>query len=160
MVLCPQGLISTNAFCLSVMIRVICSHQNGSEKRPQKYPTLDEEANQLLADFQAKFSPDFLASLSGVEMLNTIFLNAANAENVCRVLEFGPQIKDTFGSIKGGNAYKYGLYFSTQGAWMTGSHQKPRQLTEEEAIEVGTKLRDHLVAGAKAIKRIWFSGNY
>ncbi len=65
---------------------------------------------------------------------------------------FGPQIKDTFGSIKGGNAYKYGLYFSTQGAWMTGSHQKPRQLTEEEAIEVGTKLRDHLVAGAKAIK--------
>jgi len=35
---------------------------------------------------------------------------------------------------------------------MTGSHQKPRQLTEEEAIEVGTKLRDHLVAGAEAIK--------
>ena len=35
---------------------------------------------------------------------------------------------------------------------MTGSHQKPRQLTEEEAIEVGTKLRDHLVDGAKAIK--------
>lgn len=117
-----------------------------------EYPTLDEEANQLLADFQTKFAPEFLASLSGVEMLNTIFLNAVNAENVCRVLEFGPQIKDTFGSIKGGNAYKYGLYYSTQGAWMTGSHQKPRQLTEEEAIEVGAKLRDHLVAGANAIK--------
>lgn len=117
-----------------------------------EYPTLDEEANQLLADFQTKFAPEVLASLSGVEMLNTIFLNAANAENVCRILEFGPQIKDTFGSIKGGNAYKYGLYYSTQGAWMTGSHQKPRQLTEEEAIEVGTKLRDHLVAGANAIK--------
>lgn len=73
-------------------------------------------------------------------------------ELMCRVLEFGPQIKDTFGSIKGGNAYKYGLYYSTQGAWMTGSHQKPRQLTEEEAIEVGAKLRDHLVAGANAIK--------
>lgn len=85
-------------------------------------------------------------------MLNTIFLNAVDADNVCRVLEFGPQIKDTFGSIKGGNAYKYGLYYSTQGHWMTGSHQKPRQLTEEEAIEVGTKLRDHLVAGAEAIK--------
>ena len=108
-----------------------------------EYPTLDEEAKQLLADFQTKFAPEFLASLSGVEMLNTIFLNAVNAENVCRVLEFGPQIKDTFGSIKGGNAYKYGLYYSTQGAWMTGSHQKPRQLTEEEAIEVGAKLRDH-----------------
>lgn len=122
------------------------------QEKATEYPTLDDEAEKLLADFQAKFNPEYLASLSGVEMLNTIFLNAANAENVCRILEFGPQIKDTFGSIKGGNAYKYGLYYSTQGAWMTGSHQKPRQLTEEEAIEVGTKLRDHLVAGANAIK--------
>ena len=121
-------------------------------EKASEYPTLDEEASQLLADFQSKFAPDFLASLSGVEMLNTIFLNAANSENLCRFLEFGPQIKDTFGSIKGGTAYKYGLYYSTQGAWMTGSGQKPHQLTEDEAIEVGAKLRDHLVAGANAIK--------
>lgn len=117
-----------------------------------EYPTLDAEAKQLLADFQRKFAPDYLASLTGVEMLNTIFLNAENAENVCRVLEFGAQIKDTFGSIKGGNAYKYGLYYSTQGSWMTGSGQKPHKLTEDEAVEIGTKLRDHLVAGAYAIK--------
>lgn len=122
------------------------------QEKATEYPSLDDEAEKLLADFQAKFNPEYLASLSGVEMLNTIFLNAANAENVCRVLEFGPQIKDTFGSIKGGNAYKYGLYYSSQGSWMTGSGQKPRQLTEEEAIEVGAKLRDHLVAGANAIK--------
>jgi hypothetical protein len=121
-------------------------------EKAAEYPNLDEEAKQLLADFQDKFNPDYLASLSGVDMLNTIFLNAVDADNVCRVLEFGPQIKDTFGSIKGGNAYKYGLYYSTQGHWMTGSHQKPRQLTEDEAIEVGAKLRDHLVAGAEAIK--------
>ena len=122
------------------------------QEKAAEYPTLDNEANELLADFQAKYNPEYLASLSGVEMLNTIFLNAANAENLCRILEFGPQIKDTFGSIKGGTAYKYGLYYSTQGFWMTGSGQKPRQLTEEEAIEVGIKLRDHLVAGANAIK--------
>ncbi len=121
-------------------------------EKAAEYPTLDEEANQLLADFQSKFAPDYLASLSGIEMLNTIFLNSSNAENVCHVLEFGPRIKDIFGSIKGGNAYKYGLYYSTQGTWMTGSHQKPRQLTEEEAVEVGTELRNHLVAGANAIK--------
>lgn len=122
------------------------------QEKAAEYPTLDSDATSLLADFQEKFAPDYLASLSGIEMLNTIFLNATNTENLCRVLEFGPQIKDTFGSIKGGNAYKYGLYYSTQGHWMTGSHQKPRQLTEEEAIEVGVKLRDHLVAGAEAIK--------
>ncbi len=122
------------------------------QEKAAEYPTLDNEANELLADFQAKYNPEYLASLSDVEMLNTIFLNASNTENVCRVLEFGPQFKDTFGSIKGGTAYKYGLYYSTQGSWMTGSGQKPRQLTEEEAIEVGTELRDHLVAGANAIK--------
>lgn len=121
-------------------------------EKAAEYPTLDDEAKQLLADFQDKFNPDYLASLSGTDMLNTIFLNAVDADNVCRVLEFSPQIKDTFGSIKGGNAYKYGLYYSTKGHWMTGSHQKPRQLTEDEAIEVGAKLRDHLVAGAEAIK--------
>ena len=122
------------------------------QEKAAEYPTLDSEANALLEDFQQKFAPEYLASLSGIEMLNTIFLNATNTENLCRVLEFGAQIKDMFGSIKGGNAYKYGLYYSTQGQWMTGSHQKPRQLTEEEAIEVGAKLRDHLVDGAKAIK--------
>lgn len=121
-------------------------------EKAEENPTLDAEARTLLSDFQEKFSPDYLASLSGIDMLNTIFLNSVNAENVCRTLEFAPKIKDTFGSIKGGNAYKYGLYYSSQGAWMTGSHQKPRQLTEEEAIEVGTKIRDHLVAGARAIK--------
>lgn len=122
------------------------------KEKAAEYPLLDNEANELIAEFKEKFSPEHLSALSGVEMLNTIFLNAVNAENLCRVLEFGPQIKDTFGSIKGGNAYKYGLYFSNQGHWMTGSHQKPRQLTEDEAIEVGAKLRDHLVAGAEAIK--------
>lgn len=121
-------------------------------EKATEYPLLDKEANELLVEFQTKFAPEYLASLSGIDLLNTIFLNATNTENLCRVLEFGAQIKDMFGSIKGGNAYKYGLYYSSQGQWMTGSHQKPRQLTEEEAIEVGTKLRDHLVAGAKAIK--------
>ncbi len=121
-------------------------------EKASEYPNLDTEANQILTDFQNMFAPDYLKSLSGIELLNTIFINAVNTENLCRMLEFGRQIKDIFGSIKGGNSYKYGLYYSNQGSWMTGSHQKPRQLTEEEAIEVGTKLRDRLVAGANAIK--------
>ena len=122
------------------------------KEKAVEYPSLDDEAKQLLSDFYQKFNPDHLEALSGIDMLNAIFLNAVNTDNLCRVLEFGPKIKDMFGSIKGGNAYKYGLYYSTQGQWMTGSHQKPRQLTEDEAIEIGTKLRDHLIAGARAIK--------
>ncbi len=122
------------------------------KEKAADYPTLDDEAAELLESFNDRFAPSVLSSYSGIELLNNLFLNATNADNLCRVLEFGPKIKDVFGSIKGGNAYKYGLFFSTQGSWMTGSHQKPRALTEEEAIEIGTSIRDHLVAGAKAIE--------
>ena len=121
-------------------------------EKATEYPTLDKEANDLLIAFQKKFSPEYLSSLNGADILNTIFLNANNPENICRILEFDPQIRDFFGSIKGGNAYKYGLFYSSQGTWMSGSHQKPHQLSEDEAITLGTKYRDRLVAGAKAIK--------
>lgn len=120
--------------------------------KAKDYPTFDAEAKQLLVDFQKKFAPDILASLSGIELLNTVFLNPTNPENLCRILEFDSQIKDTFGSIKGGTSHKYGLYYSAQGVWTTGSARKSYELIEEEAIELGEKLRDHLVAGAKAIE--------
>ena len=122
------------------------------KEKATDYPTLDGEAAELLNSFKERFAPSVLAGYSGLELLNNIFLNATNADNLCRVLEFGPKIKDIFGSIKGGNAYKYGLFFSSQGCWMTGSHQKPRTLTEDEAIGIGTSIRDHLVAGANAIE--------
>ena len=155
---CGDGILSTS---LELYNRFLCEQTETTnlmftpewfQEAAAEYPTFNSEAEKLIDDFQAKFNPEYLASLSGLEMLNTIFLNPVNPENMCRVLEFDPQIKDTFGSIKGGNAYKYGLYFSTKGVWMAGSHQKPRQLTEKEAIEVGTKLRDYLVAGANSIK--------
>ena len=121
------------------------------KEKAYEYPTLDAEAKELLVAFQSKFSPDILAALTGKDILTCIFLNNENVENLCRVLEFGPKIKEVFGSIKGGTSYKYGLYYSTQGKWMAGSHQKPQALSEEEAITVGARIRDHLVAGANAI---------
>lgn len=119
--------------------------------KAEDYPELENEAKTLLLEFRQNFNPAYLSTLSGIELIKTIFLNPDNTENLCRVLEFDSQIREVFGSIKGGTSYKYGLFFSSQGQWMTGSHQRPRQLTTEEAIAVGTKLRDHLVAGAQAI---------
>ncbi len=117
-----------------------------------QYPELDATAADLIRDFQERYSYSQLEALQGTDILHRIFLNTQNADNLCRVLEFGPQIKDIFGSIKGGNAYKYGLFYSSQGYWVSGSHQHPRQLNETEAIAIGTRIRDHLVAGAKAIE--------
>lgn len=121
--------------------------------KAKDYPSLDGEATALQSDFQTRFSPVQLKALSGLDLLNGMFLNSTNFENLCRVLEFDSRFADLFGSIKGGNAYKYGLYFSTKGYWVTGSHQKPQQLSEADAITLGTDIRNKLLAGVEIIER-------
>lgn len=125
---------------------------NWFREKAKEYPTLDSEALALLQDFQKKFAPNILAALEGENLLNTIFLNDENHDNLCRTLEFGAKIKDTFGSIKGGTSFKYGLYYSTQGVWMMGSSRKPSKLSVDEAVTIGTAIRDRLVAGVAAIE--------
>lgn len=120
-------------------------------EKASDYPTLDAEATTLLLDFQKRFAPSILAELKDTDVLYTIFLNDKKPDNLCRTLEFGAKIKDTFGSIKGGTSYKYGLYYSSQGSWVTGSSRKPNKLTEEEAVAVATEIRDRLVSGAEVI---------
>lgn len=121
------------------------------KEKETDYPGLDAEAADLLTTFNEQFSPNHLAVLSGTELLNSVFINSQNPENLHRVLEFAPRIKDVFGSIKGGNAHKYGLYYARNGYWMTGSVRNPQKLSEYEAIELGTKIRDQLIAGANVI---------
>lgn len=122
-------------------------------EKAANYPELDSEANNLATEFLNRFSIEYLSSLSGTDLLNNIFLNDQNADNLCRVLEFNAKNREIFGSISGGTAYKYGLFFSpNQKTWMTGSSRKPQSLTEDEAIALGSEIRDRLVAGAKAIQ--------
>ena len=121
-------------------------------EKAKDYPELDTESANLLSDFKSEFSPERLKELSGKELLHTIFLNNEKTENLCRILEFAPEIRDLFGSIKGGSAYKYGLYFSIDGKWMAGTNRNPKELTEDEAVELGTRIRDCLIAGADVIE--------
>ena len=66
--------------------------------------------------------------------------------NLCYVLEMDKDMREIFGSIAGGAAYKFGLFFhkKTQ-SWTCGSPAKPVKLTENEAI------RNDLVVGAEII---------
>ena len=61
-------------------------------------------------------------------------------------------IREIFGSIAGGAAYKFGLFFhkKTQ-SWTCGSPAKPVKLTENEAIQKAEEIRNDLVAGAEII---------
>lgn len=61
-------------------------------------------------------------------------------------------MREIFGSIAGGAAYKFGLFFhkKTQ-SWTCGSPTKPVKLTENEAIQKAEEIRNDLVAGAEII---------
>ena len=61
-------------------------------------------------------------------------------------------MREIFGSIAGGAAYKFGLFFhkKTQ-SWTCGSPAKPVKLTENEAIQKAEEIRNDLVEGAEII---------
>lgn len=116
--------------------------------------TVDEEAAELYGEFKSKFAPEVLNTLSGIDILHRIFLNETDKkDSLCYVLEYDKRY-GLFGSLAGGTAFKYGLFYSWNNkSWMTGGSRKQEKLTEEQAIELGTKIRDELVLGAEIIGR-------
>ena len=122
-------------------------------EKGKAYLYLDEEATKTRDDFLKKYNPEKLKELEGVALLRTIFLNDENKDNLCYQLEFDSKNRELFGSIKSGTAYKYGLHFSKKnGQWATGTGRNPQFLSIDEAIELGTQIRDYLVDGAEIIK--------
>lgn len=118
----------------------------------QAFLYLDAEAATARNRFLEKYRPEKIAELSGVDLLRTLFLNDVNKDNLCYELEFNSEMRELFGSIKSGTSYKYGLFYSKKsGRWATGSSRKPRFLTEDEAVELGTQIRDYLCEGASII---------
>ena len=104
-------------------------------------------------NFINHFGIEHLKSLSGKELLTSLFYNdKGNKLNLCYVLEMDKDMREIFGSIAGGAAYKFGLFFhkKTQ-SWTCGSPAKPVKLTENEAIQKAEEIRNDLVEGAEII---------
>jgi len=78
-----------------------------------KYTQVDAESTTLYQQFQSLYSPDRLRNLSDDELLGCIFLGV-NDRSLCNALEFDAQYTQ-FGSIAGGTAYKYNLFYSDPG---------------------------------------------
>lgn len=114
--------------------------------------TVDQEADELYKEFQAYFAPAIVKQWSGRELLDKFFLSDQKDEhNLCYTIEHDTRYH-LFGDVRGGNAYKYRLFYSKDhSSWVTGSPKKVRKLTEADAIELGTTIKDELVAGAEVI---------
>ena len=111
------------------------------------------EAETQYDDFQSKFAPAVLSTLSGEDLLRKMFYSEeTNKENLCYYLEFHAKNRELFGSVAGGSAYKFNLFYQKKkSSWVTGSSAKPKTLTLDEAIVLGTEIRDAIVEGAKII---------
>lgn len=117
----------------------------------KKYAQVDTEANALYQQFQSLYAPEKLRTLSDDDLLGYIFLGV-NDRSLCNALEFDAQYTQ-FGSIAGGTAYKYNLFYSrNEENWKTSFGEGgQRSVSQEEALEIGKQIRDALVAGADVI---------
>jgi hypothetical protein len=114
--------------------------------------SLAHKADELRENFINLFGVAKLKSLSGRELLTSLFYNdEGNKTNLCYMLEMDKSLH-LFGGISGGSAYKFGLFYhkKTQN-WTSGSPVKPVLLTEDEAILKAKEIRDDLVKGAEII---------
>ena len=124
-----------------------------NEAQKPKWIAFIRKADTLHENFINHFGIEHLKSLSGKELLTSLFYNdKGNKLNLCYVLEMDKDMREIFGSIAGGAAYKFGLFFhkKTQ-SWTCGSPAKPVKLTENEAIQKAEEIRNDLVAGAEII---------
>ena len=122
------------------------------KQEAEQLGTIDEEAEELYKEFKEHFSPETLKSLDGLDLLHKIFLNETNnKDSLCYVLEYDKRF-NIFGSVAGGSAYKYGLFYSKNNrAWMSGTSARQKKLTQEEAINLGQQIRNEIVSGAEII---------
>ena len=124
-----------------------------NEAQKPEWIAFIRKADTLHENFINHFGIEHLKSLSGKELLTSLFYNdKGNKLNLCYVLEMDKDMREIFGSIAGGAAYKFGLFFhkKTQ-SWTCGSPAKPVKLTENEAIQKAEEIRNDLVEGAEII---------
>lgn len=115
--------------------------------------TQSADVEESLKTFQLKFAPEVLEQIEDDKVLSSLFYSTGdNTDTLCYWLEREPGFKAGFGSVLGGSVYKFGLCKRKEtGTWMTGS-KKPRPISEQEALQLGKKIRDALVTGAKIIR--------
>lgn len=117
-------------------------------------PTNSNDIKKELDYFQKEYAPEKLEALDDASILSRLFYTVGdNAESLCYYLEMNKECRSYFGSIAGGSAYKFGLFQKKEtGKWTTGSPLKSQELSDEEALAQGKRIRDALVRGAYVIR--------
>lgn len=112
-----------------------------------------------LERFNEEFGVERLRSVDGLDLL---YLMHRRGSTELRSMVYWLEYKndkeflgnDWFGGIGGGSALKFGMYHrEPSDSWVTGSPQKMRQLSVDEAIGLARRQRDELVAGYEVLRQ-------
>lgn len=112
--------------------------------------------------FRRRFGPEALARLDGMALLEAMHLHGSQ-DSLVYWLEFKnddefESIK--FGSIAGGTAHKFGVYWRNEHQqWITGSPQHPQVIPVEDAIGIARRHRDQLALGYGLLERLPEAGS-
>ena len=112
-----------------------------------------EDAARSYARFRELFGPDILAGLDGQNLLDKMHLRGTK-DSLVYWLEFkdDDEFPARFGSIGGGSALKFGMYWAADTKqWMGGSGKQQSRLTTDEAVARARTQRDQLLAGARVL---------
>lgn len=130
------------------------------EQIKQEYYSMNPQVKYEISSgyeyFKETYNPNILKSLNGEELLNKMFLGKGDNENLCYYLEKNRRSKK-YGSIGGGNAAKFGLYYSKDNnSWVKGKGKSTQTLSVDEAINEGSKIRDTIVDVCKFVSNLKF----
>ncbi|MFR0935958.1 MAG: hypothetical protein ACLSF4_00230 [Hominenteromicrobium sp.] len=83
-----------------------------NESQTSEWTAFTHKADELRKNFINLFGIEQLKSFSGRDLLTSLFYNdEGNKSNLCYMLEMDKDIREFFGGISGGSAYKFGLFF-------------------------------------------------
>ena len=109
------------------------------------------------AAFRDRFGPDKLRALDGDALLQAMHSHG-NKESLVYWLEFKNDDDfpgQTFGSISGGSAHKFGLFKRKEtGQWVTGGARKEENIDEAQAVAIARKHRDQLLGGVAVLEKL------
>lgn len=119
------------------------------KEKAKQYAEYELEVAMSRKEFCDEFSIEKIKTLSGTDLLNKVFLNGSK-DALCYKLEYDKDNIEKFGSIKGGSAYKYDLFYSN--GWTSGTHSNPIKLSLEDAIDLGSKIKNAIINGAEILE--------
>ncbi len=114
-----------------------------------------DRLKQCYSLFQKRFGPEVLAKLQGEELLKLLHARPGK-DSLVYWLEFknDDEFPAVFGSIAGGSALKFGLYWRKEtGEWTGGSPVNQKSIPIREAIAIAEKQRDQLLSAVNLLEK-------